>query len=75
LENWDNALRDYNRAIELQPTYPMPYYARGAVHKLNKRNNEALRDFEKFIELNGNKGPLASEVNRLIEEIKNPIEQ
>ena len=45
------ALGDYNRALELNPDYSYVYNDRGAVYLDEGRYQEALRDFNKSIEL------------------------
>ncbi len=59
-----------NRAIEIDPNYGLAYYGRAVVHKLQNRKSLALADFDKYLELNGNRDGLAEEVQRLIKEIK-----
>lgn len=49
--NYEKALEDYNKAIELKPNYAQAYFNRGTLFmKLNKKQ-EALGDFSKAIEL------------------------
>jgi tetratricopeptide (TPR) repeat protein len=47
----DEALKDYNKAIELNPRFAIAYFNRGTLFKNVKRNDEALKDFNKAIEL------------------------
>jgi hypothetical protein len=61
---------DFSKAIELDPKNGLPYYARGALHKLQGRGDAALKDLEQYKILNGNKDGLEPEVDRLINEIK-----
>ena len=49
--NYDEALKDYDKAIELDPNYTFAYNNRGlAFYKLDKFE-EALKDYDKAIEL------------------------
>jgi len=51
LENYDDALKDYNKAIELDPSYAWTYLNRGSVEiKLNLQK-EACSDFHKAKDL------------------------
>jgi protein O-mannosyl-transferase len=47
----DEALKDYNKAIELKPDYADAYLSRGNLFLNAKRNDEALKDYNKAIEL------------------------
>jgi len=44
------AIDDFNKAIELQPSYTKAYFNRGVVYINANRNTEALNDFNKVIE-------------------------
>lgn len=50
--NYDEALKDFNKAIELDPLFYEAYANRGTVFEKTGRFNEALADFEKSISLN-----------------------
>jgi tetratricopeptide (TPR) repeat protein len=46
------ALADYNRALELDPNEPYIYYLRGVFYRdFDNQPDQAVRDFEKFLEL------------------------
>lgn len=47
----DEAISDFNKAIELQTGYADAYNNRGVVYMNEKRNNEALSDYNKAITL------------------------
>lgn len=49
---YDEALNDYNKAIELKPDFAIAYFNRGTLFKNAKRNSEVLNDFNKAIVLN-----------------------
>ena len=52
LEQYENAINDFDRAIELDPKNPKAYHHRGITkYKLGKYE-EAINDFDKTIELN-----------------------
>ena len=50
-KNYDEALIDYNKAIELRPIYPDALNNRGAIYLDKKRYPEAINDFNRVIEL------------------------
>lgn len=53
LKNYPEALADYSKAIELNPTHLDAYLKRGTLrYKVLKQYQEALTDFDKAIELN-----------------------
>ena len=45
----DSALKQLNRAIELNPGYADVYYLRGIVNRYLKRNKSAAKDFQKYL--------------------------
>ena len=47
----DEALRDYNKAVELKPNSRVAYYNRGNLFRNQERNDEALNDYSKAITL------------------------
>ncbi|MBA3868158.1 MAG: tetratricopeptide repeat protein [Anaerolineae bacterium] len=56
LYEWDNVLADYNKALELDPTYADAYYYRGVLKYSVLQTgqslySEALADFQKYLEL------------------------
>src|ERR1700751_1582130 len=51
LEDYDGAISDYNKAIELNPHYAEAYYKRGNVKKNIKDYTGALADYTKSIEI------------------------
>jgi len=51
LDKHDRAIADYGRAIELKPDYANPYYGRGLLHQMRGEKEEAIRDFERVLEL------------------------
>ncbi len=45
-KDYDRALSDYDRAIELEPSFAQAYYNRGRIYSLLKRYDEALADLQ-----------------------------
>ena len=52
LKQWQKALADYNKAIELNPDLADAYFNRGVVYHNLKQWQKALADYDKAIELN-----------------------
>jgi protein O-mannosyl-transferase len=50
-KRYHEALKDFNKAIELQPGNANYYYGRGVIFMNENRNAEAVSDFNKAIEL------------------------
>ncbi len=50
--NFDPALADFNKAIELDPKYALAYNGRGNVYDEKGNRDQAIADFTKAIELN-----------------------
>lgn len=48
---WNVALADYNRALELAPDYAEAYYNRGVLLYTMAQRLEALDDFQRYLEL------------------------
>lgn len=51
LENFDKALEDINKALEIDPDFGSAYNHRAFIHKNLKNFNEALNDLKKFLNL------------------------
>ncbi|MGB2884722.1 MAG: tetratricopeptide repeat protein, partial [Dehalococcoidia bacterium] len=51
LEQYDEALADYNRALELRPDYPEALNNRGVTYSKMERYDEALADYNRALEL------------------------
>jgi Flp pilus assembly protein TadD len=43
----NEAINDFNKAIELKPDYAVAYNNRGMVYANERRREEAIRDFDK----------------------------
>jgi tetratricopeptide (TPR) repeat protein len=49
---YDQAISDFNRAIEINPRYTMAYNNRGIVYRIKGRYDQAISDFNKAIGIN-----------------------
>jgi len=49
---YDQAISDFNKAIEINPRYDKAYNNRGIVHRLKGQYGQAISDFNKAIEIN-----------------------
>jgi tetratricopeptide (TPR) repeat protein len=58
------ALKHYNRAIELNPNLAEPYMYRGVLHTQMGNRSLALKDHETLV---GMKSPLAAELEYVVE--------
>ena len=63
-EHYAEALRHYNRAIELKPDLAEPYMYRGVLHTQMGNRKLALDDHNKLVALNS---PLAAELQFVVE--------
>ena len=53
-ENYEGAMEDYNRAIEINPNYFEAYWLRGTLKALLENHSDAIVDFSIAIRLNPN---------------------
>ena len=51
LKEYQKAIADYTKAIELKPDYYLAYYNRGNVHNNLKEYQKAIADYNQAIEL------------------------
>jgi tetratricopeptide (TPR) repeat protein len=49
LGEFESALADYARAIELDPQYAAAYFSRGSLHASRGDNKQAIADFDQAI--------------------------
>ncbi len=75
-ERYEEAILDFDKAIELLPKYAMAYYNRGSLNQKQKKYEQALVDFNyairyrrDFDKAYNNRGTLYKETNRLDEAI------
>ena len=50
----DRAIKDYNKAIKLNPDYALAYYNRGSAYQSKDEIDRAIKDYNKAIKLNPN---------------------
>lgn len=62
-ENYDEALKHYNRAIELNPNLTQPYMYRGVLHIQMGNKELALQDHQQLIAMGS---PLAAELEYVV---------
>lgn len=67
VENFEEALKHYNRAIELDPKLPEPYMYRGVLYVQMDQKEDALKDHEVLLNLSPS---LATELQYVIENDK-----
>jgi tetratricopeptide (TPR) repeat protein len=51
MDNTENAIRDFSKAIELNPNHPKAYHLRGLAREMAGENDQALADFGKAIDI------------------------
>ena len=49
---YDEALADFSRALEINPKVPQTYYNRGVAYQLQGRYDEAVADFNSALKIN-----------------------
>jgi len=54
LEKYQEAIENFNKAIELDPNSVAFYFARGDVYEILKKYEEAINDYDKAIKLEPN---------------------
>ncbi|MEM8777542.1 MAG: tetratricopeptide repeat protein [Cyanobacteria bacterium P01_G01_bin.49] len=52
LRDYQSALADFNRSLELNSEHPQAYYRRGLTHQSLKANQKAIDDFTQALKLN-----------------------
>lgn len=68
-DEWDDAIVDYTKAIELDSNFTLAYFERGQLYKLLGKKSEAIADFEKVVSLS-NKPETDEAAQRYIEELQ-----
>ena len=86
-ENYNQAIKDYDKAIELKPNYAYAYNNRGIAYNKKGNYDQAIKDYDEAISLNPNyadacnnrenvydnfKLPSMNEVEALINKNKTP---
>jgi tetratricopeptide (TPR) repeat protein len=67
-DEWDEAIVEYTKAIQLDDSYVIVYFERGELFQRQGRKAEAIADFEKAIVL-GHKEDLIEAAKRHIGEL------
>ncbi len=73
LYEWDRVLADYNRAIELDPDYADAYYYRGILFYTQGYREDALTDFEHYLNL-ASDGDHAADAAQYVTDIEHELE-
>jgi len=68
-DEWDDAIEEYTKAIELDDNWVLAHYERGELFKRQGKKPDAIADFEKVISLSHDRETLKP-ANRHIEELK-----
>ena len=64
------ALKDYNRAIWLEPNYPLTYNKRGSLYETLGEQKKALNDYNYAIQLEPNFAIAIKNRDALLEQMK-----
>jgi tetratricopeptide (TPR) repeat protein len=51
MNQYDEAIADYNEAIRLRPQYAKTYFNRGSAYRKKGQNEQAIADYQKALEL------------------------
>lgn len=65
-ELFEESIVHYSKCIEINPSYSNAYYGRGASFRNIENNDQALRDFVKYLDLAGKNAIHSDEAQRLI---------
>ena len=68
-DEWDDAIEEYTKALELEDDWVIAHYERGELYKRQGKNPDAIADFEKVISLSRDRETLKP-AHRHIEELK-----
>ncbi len=68
-DEWDDAIVEYTKAIELDNNFTLAHFERGQIYKLQDNKYEAIADFEKVVGLS-NKPETVEAAKRYIEELQ-----
>ena len=51
MNQFDDAIADYNEAIRLRPQHALTYFNRGSAYRKKGQNEQAIADYQKALEL------------------------
>jgi tetratricopeptide (TPR) repeat protein len=68
-DEWDDAIEEYTKALELEDNWVLAHYERGELYKRQGKKPDAIADFEKVISLSLDRETLKP-AHRHIEELK-----
>lgn len=51
-KNWEEAIKWYKKAIDINPKYDAPYYGVGIIHYTKGDYDEAIKWFEECVKVN-----------------------
>ena len=66
---YDKAIPDFSKAIELEPNLAQPYFGRGVTYAALGKKAEAIADLERCIELSQEPG-LTQQAEQLLEQLR-----
>lgn len=72
LYEWNRVAENYNTALEIDPNYPPAYFYRGILYYTNLFREDALADFERYLEIAPH-GEHAADAARYAESIRAEI--
>lgn len=75
LGNFEEGLKDAEKALEIKSDYSKGYQRKGAALKNLGKIDEALEAYKKGLELDPNNAQIKTEIQRIDEELKNPFLQ
>ncbi|MEA3415192.1 MAG: tetratricopeptide repeat protein [Thermodesulfobacteriota bacterium] len=64
--NYNRAISNYNKAIELNPGDAKAYYFRAVVYKKLGQSRKVAGDYNNYLRINGNKDGIADQVKQKI---------
>ncbi len=73
LGQWEDAIHEYDRAVDLTPDYPETYFNRGYAYEVLGQTERAIADFERFLSFERHwNEDLVSQAHAHIKELSDP---